>query len=179
MGSAPGLISRIEASGLSVAGMQSMEVAALRYFDATGPFAAAVQDSVGAALPAPLTAVSVSAPGGGRCILAWRSPTETWLLCDDSAVFAELEEELLSPAGCMVNQTGGLCALQLRGARVAELLSRLGSAASLAGAGEARSSRVADLHVLIICVQQGEWILMVERVYVAHLLDWIAKTIAD
>lgn len=179
MGSGHGLVPTIEAAGLRVEGMPSMEVAALRYFDATGPFAAAVQSAVGAALPAPLAAVRSSAPGGGQCILAWRSPTETWLLCDDAAAFAELEEKLLSPAGCMVNQTGGLCAWRLTGDAVPRLLMRLGSAASLPGVGEARSSRVADLHALILCVQRGEWILMLDRVHVAHLLDWIGKTIAD
>jgi len=176
---APALLPPIEADGISVEGMQSIQVAALRYFEATGPFAGAVQDCVGAPLPPPLTAAATHAPGGAQCILAWRSPTETWLLCDDPAAFAEMQERLLSPAGCMVNQTGGLCALRLRGAKVRDLLLRLGASASVPGVGEARSSRVADLHVLIISLEADDWILMVERVYVAHLLEWIGKTIAD
>jgi sarcosine oxidase gamma subunit len=69
--------------------------------------------------------------------------------------------------------------LRLRGAKVRDLLLRLGASASVPGVGEARSSRVADLHVLIISLEADDWILMVERVYVAHLLEWIGKTIAD
>jgi heterotetrameric sarcosine oxidase gamma subunit len=176
---AQALFATIEAAGILVESMQSIQVASLRYFDASGPFAAAVRDCVGGPLPAPLSAAAMNAPSGAQCILAWRSPTETWLLCDDPAAFAEMQEKLLSPAGCMVNQTGGLCALRLRGAKVRDLLLRLGASASVPGVGEARSSRVADLHVLIISLEADDWILMVERVYVAHLREWIEQTIAD
>jgi sarcosine oxidase gamma subunit len=169
----------LQAPGVSVEGLEPLFVASLRYFETTGQFAAAVVRGVGAALPRPLAAAAVSAPAGRQFILAWRGPRESWLLCSDAAAFADLKETIAAPDGCLVDQTGGQCALRLRGARVSDLVLRLGSSASIPSAGEARSSRVAELHVLTLCIQTGELIMMVERVYLTHLLDWIGKTLAD
>ena len=41
------------------------------------------------------------------------------------------------------------------------------------------SSRLADLQVMTLCVQPGTLILLVERVYLAHLLDWMRTTAVD
>jgi sarcosine oxidase gamma subunit len=79
----------------------------------------------------------------------------------------------------MVDQTGGLCAVRVSGSRAGDMLLRLGSSASSPAVGEARSSRLADLQVLALCVQPGTLILLVERVYLAHLLGWMSATAAD
>ena len=79
----------------------------------------------------------------------------------------------------MVDQTGGIRVIQLQGRRAVDLLLRLGAATAIPGLGEARSSRLAELHVLVACVQAGHYLLLVERVYANHLLDWIGATVAD
>jgi hypothetical protein len=79
----------------------------------------------------------------------------------------------------MVDQTGGIRVLRLQGRRAGDLLLRLGAATAIPGLGEARSSRLAELHVLTVCVQAGQYLLLVDRVYAKHLLDWIGATVAD
>ena len=86
---------------------------------------------------------------GEELTLAWRSPTET------------------------------LCLVALSGSRVAELLMRLGSTASLPGAGQARRSRMADVPVLAIALDTARVQLVLERTYSEHLLGWIDATLAD
>jgi sarcosine oxidase gamma subunit len=173
--------------GLSVGVEQEFAVASLRYFDAAGVFAGAVREAIGRPLPQPLRAVSEpvaaeaeGAPAGAQLVLAWRTPTETLLVCSDRRVISGLERRLAGAAdGCIVNQTGGIWAIRVQGPRARELLLRLGSAASIPALGEARSSRLADLHVTAICVREGEILLLLERVYAAHLLAWIHATAAD
>ncbi len=174
------LFAAMEVNGMRVEHARGMRVASLRYFDRGGKFAAVVRESVGRPMPEPLRADSVDGVSEDpRFILAWRSPTETLLLSTDEAAFAGLEERLAGEVdGCMVNQTGGLCALRVRG-RTDDLLLRLGSSDSIPGVGEARASRMADLQALAVCVQAGTLFLLVERVYVAHLLDSIGRTAAD
>ena len=74
---------------------------------------------------------------------------------------------------------GGLRIVRLTGQRIADLLSRLGGAASVPAVGEARRSRMADLAVLAISVRAGETLLVVDRVYLPHLLAWIRETLLD
>lgn len=194
------LFAAIEVKGLTVDGIRGMHVASLRYFNPAGNFAGAVRERIGSALPQPLradsatlgstavgsttlvstTLVSTTQGGDSKFILAWRSPTETLLLSADPDAFAHLRESLASvPDGCMVDQTGGLCAVRVSGGRAGDMLLRLGSGASIPALGEARSSRLADLQVMTLCVQPGTLILLVERVYLAHLLGWMRTTAAD
>ena len=182
------LFAAIEVKELTVEGIRGMQVASLRYFDPAGSFADAVKERIGRALPQPLRADSatfdsttlVHQGGDAKFILAWRSPTETLLLSADRGAFAQFEESLASvPGGCMVDQTGGLCAVRVSGGRAADMLLRLGSSASIPAVGEARSSRLADLQVLTLCIQPGTLILLVERVYLAHLVGWMSTTAAD
>jgi sarcosine oxidase gamma subunit len=184
------LFAAIEVKGLTVDGIRGMQVASLRYFNPAGNFADVVKERLGRALPQPLRAdsatvvstthVSMTQGGDSKFILAWRSPTETLLLSADRGAFAHLEESLASvPDGCMVDQTGGLCAVRVSGSRAGDMLVRLGSSASIPAVGEARSSRLADLQVLTLCVQPGTLILLVERVYLAHLVGWMSITAAD
>jgi sarcosine oxidase gamma subunit len=171
----------VEIDGLSVIEERGLLAASLRYFDTTDKFVAAVHETLGRPLPEPLRAVQVDlASSGAQFILAWRSPTETVLLTKDGAAFAELELRLAAEIdGCMVDQTGGIAAFRARGLKARDLLLRLGSAASIPGLGEARSSRMAELQVMTVCVQAGEFLMLVERVYTRHLLEWIGATVAD
>ena len=167
--------------GLSVSADRDVQIASLRYFDSAGGFAAAVREAVGRPLPEPLHALKVgSAMQGPYAILAWRSPTETLLLTNDRAAFDELERQLAAAAdGCMVNQTGGICVLRVQGLKAGDLLVRLGASTAIPNLGEARSGRLAELQVLTACVHAGEYLLLVERVYANHLLEWINATAAD
>jgi heterotetrameric sarcosine oxidase gamma subunit len=171
----------VEIDGLSVSADRDVQVASLRYFDSAGSFAAAVREIVGRALPEPLRAIEVEhATNEAHFIFAWRSPTETLLLCEDRAAFAELEQRLAAAVdGCMVDQTGGVSVLRVQGVRAGDLLSRLGAATAVPDLGEARSARLAELHVLTVCVQAGQFLLLVERVYADHLIGWIRATAAD
>jgi heterotetrameric sarcosine oxidase gamma subunit len=171
----------VEIDGLSIRADLEVQAASLRYFHHAGGFAAALREAVGRELPEPLRAFQVgSTTQGSYVILAWRSPTESLLLSNDRAAFEELERQLAGAAdGCMVNQTGGILVLRARGDKTGDLLLRLGSATAIAGVGEARGGRLAELHVLTVCVQPEEYLLLVERVYANHLLEWIAATAAD
>ena len=171
----------VESQGVSVTADRGLLIASLRYFDHAGEFAAAVREAVGRALPEPLRAFQIgSATQGSYVILAWRSPTETLLLSNGRAAFEELERQLAAaPDGCMVNQTGGICVLRVRGEQAGNLLLRLGAATAIASLGEARSGRLAELQVLTARVSPEECLLLVERVYANHLFEWIAATAAD
>jgi sarcosine oxidase gamma subunit len=154
------------------------QAASLRYFDVAGNFADELHAVLGQ-LPAPLHAVQISSRGA-QFILAWRSPTETVLLCDAAPAFAALEQRLEKVAdGCMVEQTGGIRVLRVQGRNAKDLMQRLGSTSATPAPGEARSGRLAELQVLTLCIQPGEFLLLVERAYKDHLLAWIAATIAD
>jgi sarcosine oxidase gamma subunit len=171
----------IEIDGLSVSADRGIPIASLRYFHHAGRFAATVCEAVGRALPEPLSAFQVgSAAQGSYVTLAWRSPTETLLFSNDRAAFDELERQLAAaPDGCMVNQTGGIGVLRVQGKKAHDLLLRLGAASAIPNLGEARSGRLAELQVLTACLVPGEFLLLVERVYANHLLEWIGVTAAD
>lgn len=183
MDNAQDIASGIEIDGLSVKVELGTPAASLRYFDSTGSFATLLREAVGRPLPEPLRAVSVSVNGSthdGNFILAWRSPTETVLLGGDQAAIAALERRLAGAMdGCLVNQTGGLCVFRVRGPKALDLLPRLAANSAIPALGEARSGRWAELHVLALCVQPGEFLLLVERVYADHLSAWIRTTVAD
>jgi heterotetrameric sarcosine oxidase gamma subunit len=173
--------SAIDAAGLRVVLDLDWRVASLRYFDPAGGFAAAVREALGCALPQPLCAAEVEdTANGGRSLLAWRSPTEVLLLTQSPALFAELEPRLAGAVdGCIVDQTGGIRVVRVEGARSADLLLRLGAPTAIPAAGETRSSRLAELQVLTACSRAGELLLLVERLYTDHLLEWIRATAAD
>jgi hypothetical protein len=174
------LFALFEADGVRVDGVNRLQVASLRYFASHENFSAQVRQIAGRELPQPLT---VSPPGGThdlRCVLAWRSPSETLLLSDDAGVFAEFKQRLgQAPDGCLVDQTGGFSVIRLHGSKIGELMRRLGSDKSIPAPGEARTSRLADIQVLTLCLQPQTLLLIVERVYLGHLLGWIDKTLAD
>ena len=148
----------------------------LRYFEPQGPFALAAAAHCGVALPGAVTAAA--APRG--LILAWRRPTETLALCEEAARLTDLAEKLCAcPGGHVVDLSGGLKVLRLKGAGVGELMSRLGGHGTLPREGEARRGRLADVSVLAICVRAGEILLVVDRAYAPHLLAWVRASAAD
>lgn len=160
----------------------TLGAATLRYFEADGPFAAAVAAAAGTPLPAPLRATALPedallCPG---LVLAWLRPTETLALCETAAPLAGLRQRLADASGGhAVDLTGGLKALRLRGPRVAELLARLGSTAVTPGTGVARRGRLADVQVLAIGTSADQVLLVVDRAYAEHLRAWIEATLAE
>jgi hypothetical protein len=175
----------VDIEGLSVRDERGLQIASLRYFEPGGSFVAAVAEFAGRPLPEPLRATQFerAAHGAHRdayFVFAWRSPTETLLLCNDKIAFTDLEQRLAAAAdGCMVDQTGGICVFRVDRPRAGDLLVRLGATTAIPGLGEARSGRLAELQVLTLCVQAGEYLLLVERVYADHLIEWIGATAAD
>jgi sarcosine oxidase gamma subunit len=178
---------------LSVRWDHGLAVAALRYFDPAGLFAAEVGEVLGGPLPEPLRAYrrvlvtagdGASAEGansaGSELVLAWRGPTETLLVTADAGWLAAVDRFAAARSdGCLVDQTGGILTLVVAGARASDLLLRLGSTDAVPALGEARTSRLAELSVMSLCTRPGEILLLVERVYVRHLFGWIRETVAD
>jgi heterotetrameric sarcosine oxidase gamma subunit len=168
----------MDAGGLRVEAVPDVQVASLRYFSRAGSFCGVVQETLGQPLPEPCRATV--AGRDAQIVLAWRSPTETLLLCKGPAAFAELEARLAGAAdGCMVDQTGGISVLRVLGPRCGDLLQRMGSATAIPGLGLAHGGRLAEVHVLTACIQEGEFLLFVERVYADHLVEWMRTTVAD
>jgi sarcosine oxidase gamma subunit len=188
-----GVEDSFSADGLSVQWDHGLSVASLRYFDPAGLFAAEVGEVLGGPLPAPLRADrrvlvtagdGASAEGastaGSELVLAWRSPTETFLVTADAGCLAAVDRFTAARSdGCLVDQTGGVLTLVAAGARASDLLLRLGSTDAVPALGEARTSRVAELSVMSLCTRPGEILLLVERVYAPHLFGWIRETVAD
>jgi sarcosine oxidase gamma subunit len=171
----------VEAAGLRVRVDRDWHMASLRYFEPAGPFASEFLAWTGTALPEPLRAVAPSTPGPlNGFVLAWRGPTETWAFGRDAAAFRAFKQRFAaSPHGCCVDQSGAFWVLRATGDQVNGLLARIGSAASRAPVGAARVSRIAELPVLTMCITPGETLLVVERVFAEHLLDWIRVTAED
>jgi sarcosine oxidase gamma subunit len=157
-----------------------LHAATLRYLDAQGPFAMAAADAAGVPLPAAPGATVVAAGAAAGVLLATLRPTETLALSEAAAPLAVLRDALAGVAGgCVVDLTGGLKVLRLRGARLAELMSRLGGGGTTPRVGEARRGRLADVGVLALGVGKDEILLIVDRAYASHLTTWIEETLAD
>jgi sarcosine oxidase gamma subunit len=164
-------------AGFSVEIDEATAVGALRYFDAQGEFAQAVRRFC--AIPLPRTQEALQAKAAGL-ILAWRSPTEIWVLGTGERRLQGLSAAIHGARdGCLVDLTGGLKVVRLRGERIGEVLRRLGSAASVPACGEARRSRMADLAVLALSVRSAETLLVLDRALVPHLLAWMKETVLD
>ena len=175
------------ADDLSVCWDHDLAIASLRYFDPAGSFAAEIGELLAGPLPEPLRAHrrALAAAGdrastGAELVLAWRSPTETLLVTADAGRLAAVAAFAANRSdGCLVDQTGGILALVVDGARARDLMLRLGSTDAIPALGEARTSRVAELSVMALCTRPGEILLLVERVYGRHLMGWIRETVAD
>jgi sarcosine oxidase gamma subunit len=180
---------------LSVRWDHGLSVGALRYFDPAGLFAAEVSEVLGCSLPEPLrahrrvlatagesagTSAEDAATAGSDLVLAWRSPTETLLVTADAGCLVVVDRFAANRSdGCLVDQTGGILTLVVAGAGAPDLLLHLGSTDAVPALGEARTSRLAELSVTSLCTRPGEILLLMERVYVRHLIGWIRETVAD
>ena len=168
------------AAGVAVELDRSVHIAALRYFDAD-----ALCARIGGLLTESLPPAQGSIRGrfaaaGTPYILAWRSPNECWLLCEDASPIEALRRSLAQCSdACLVVQTGGILAVTVSGARTPDLMCRLGSPASIPRAGETRTGRFADITVTVVGLADTEMLLLVDRAYADHLLEWIRATIAD
>jgi len=175
----------LTAAGVSVRFEGSPTIAALRSFDSASAFETELADLLGGRLPEPLRAErrslrnDRSSGAATEFVLAWRSPTESLLMSDAAHVAAIARRVSARVDGCLVDQTGGISALTITGARSSDLLTRLGSPAAIPLLGEARTSRLAELPVMSLCLRAGEFTLLVERVYRPHLAGWIRETLAD
>ena len=171
----------IKAPGMGIFQDPSLHLASLRYFHPIDVFSRSTQALLGAPLPGVCRAICVPEVSCmDKTILAWRSPTETLVLCDGPAVILQLQALIdSSNDGCVVDQTGGLLALRARGEGITELFTRIGGHGALPALGESKRSRMAEVPVLAIQVQLGEFLLIVERVYAEHLMSWLRVSAAD
>ena len=171
----------LQAPGISVRVDRALRVATLRYFDAQGAFAQACHAALGIPLPTARHAVEVpGSPAGVEFILAWRHPTQTLVVSNDGAALSALQSELRAAVGGLcLDQSGGLWVVRVQGVRTRDLLLRIGNEASVPTPGESRISRIAELPVVSLSVKPGETLLLLDRVYAEHLLNWIRVTLAD
>ena len=168
----------IRAEGVHVRVDRRLRVVALRYLDRTGAFAQQCHVLFGVALPDVQCAVGVTAAAPEQeCILGWRNPQQTVALLSNGGTFAASTLRLPpTDDGCCVDQSGGVWVLRLTGKGVEDLLLRIGNNASVPRPGEAHVSRIADMAVMSLCVTAGETLLVVDRAYAEHLLNWIRVT---
>lgn len=171
----------LHTSGVSVRLTHYSRIGTLRYFDAAGAFLSSLAGVVGGPMPLALQALRYPiGSNGGEIVLADRSPTETLLLCTDVEQFASIERyTALRSDGCLVDLTGGIDVWAIAGARMPDLLTRLGSITAIPAPGHARVGRLAELAVMSLCIRSGEILLLVERVYSRHLMAWIHATVED
>jgi sarcosine oxidase gamma subunit len=157
-----------------------LRIGSLRYFDPTGAFVGDLAAVVGGPVPKPLEAVRYTVASGPEIILAFRSPTETLVLCDALEPFASIERFAADRQdGCLVEQTGGIWCCTLAGERAPDLLTRLGPTSLIPALGQVRTGRLAELAVMSLCIRSGDIMLLVDRVYADHLTAWMRETIAD
>jgi hypothetical protein len=171
----------IDAAGVSVRPDRSLRIGSLRHFDSAGAFVEGLAGLMGGALPKPLEVVRRwSAAGGSEILLGWRSPTETLMISGCAAIFAAVERYAVDRSdGCFVDQSSGVRAWMVSGDRCRELLTRLGAPTAIPAPGGCVTGRLAELTVTSLSLRSGETLLLVERVYSAHLMAWIRATLAD
>lgn len=166
--------------GVSAECDRAIRVASLRYFEAARaePRIAA---ALGCGLPAAGRLARHGLPGSAEPFaLVWRSPSETWLLAGTPAPIDAARRDLgTSDDVWFLDQSGGIRGVHLAGSRVLAVLQRLGSSLSIPRVGETRTGRFADVVVTVAGWQADEFLLLVERVYCDHLLEWIRETLAD
>ena len=167
----------IEGRRVCVRVEEHWHVADLRYFDPAGKFAAQAAAILGHAIPAIL---SISAGGSlkePRSLLAWRSPTESFLLCSD----AEHMQRLAAPSadGCCVEQTGGHGIVRIEGTAGADVMARLGGVALNPPVGAAHGGRLADVPAFSLRLTEDVLLVAVDRFYLEHLLRSIELTVRD
>lgn len=170
-------LERVEGPEITVADA-AMTVASLRYFMPNGAFATAVRRHLGVGLP--IDSNSIAITGRPTTLLVWRRPGECLLISPESGIF----DELVTASGGLsdgraIDLTDGTCVLRIGGRRSAELLSRISCHGSIPPAGSARATLVAELPVVLISALSDDILLLIDRLYVEHLMRWIRVSIAD
>ncbi|MCA0243425.1 MAG: hypothetical protein LCI02_21495 [Proteobacteria bacterium] len=171
---------------VTVTVVEPMHVLSLRHVAGAGTAALA------AALTAEPTADRLPGlPQPGQCCgaeprLVWCRPDETLLLTQDRALAAALLAALHPAPGrlaCALDLSPGNLVLQLRGAQVEALLSRLVDAQALPReAGQASRMRLADIAAVVWRDAPDAAGLLVDRAhghYLAHWLSYAAGAIGD
>jgi hypothetical protein len=162
--------------GLTVQLAQGLHMASLRHF-AAAPLGALLLETTGAGLPRSQQACQAA---GAEVTLAWRSPSETLLLSGAVEVLQRLGEKLESSnEACLVDLSAAFRVVRLAGARVSDLLCRLGGTGAIPNVGEAHRGRLCDVPVLAVSVCEAETWLVLDRAYLPHVLGWIGATLAD
>jgi heterotetrameric sarcosine oxidase gamma subunit len=170
----------VQVAGLRVESEPRLRVASLRYFDAYGAFAQVLRGITGMTLPDTLRAVCPQEQTSESVILAWRSPTETLMICAAQTLIETLQGATATLTdGCVVDQRGGALVFRAGGEAVADLFARLGGQGACPAMGESLRTRLADVAVLAVRVQPDETLLVVERSYAPHLMAAIRNSAAD
>jgi hypothetical protein len=175
------LLKPIEVPSLHVSVVHGAHVVSLRHFDSEGQFARAVEGIIGAPLPGLLaTELATRSPPRYWAILAWQTPTEALLLCDDELPIEKLSAEVSALTdGCVIDQTGGMKVLRMSGEGVQSMVARISGQATYPQIGQARRGRFADVPVLALQAHPGEILLVVERLYMEHLMESIRVSAGD
>ncbi len=173
-------VQRWTGGGVTAERDPAIRVASLRYFDAARGGARRAS-ALGGELPAAGRLERRRLPGTAEPFaLVWRSPSETWVLAGTPAPIDAVRRGLgATDDAWLVDQSGGIHGIHLAGKRASAVLQRLGSARSIPRVGEARTGRFADVAITVAGWSADEYLLLVERVYCDHVLDWIRETLAD
>jgi sarcosine oxidase gamma subunit len=151
----------------------SVRIASLRYYDPCGTFTAALS-ALQIALPEPLRCTVARPAPGAADIFAWRSPTETIWICDSPPRFDEIKNALKeADDGYVIDQTSGRRTVQFRGPGSAKMLAQLGSGFAEIAVGASKIGRMADIAVLVCKPNEEETLLVVDRLYLEHLLGFM------
>jgi hypothetical protein len=183
-GSVPDLdsvASSIESRHVHIQRDVSLSVASLRYFEAEGTLDHALASTVGAKRPpATRAATAPEADAGPADILAWRRPGELLYLTSSPIRFSRVRTAVGSTArSWFIDQSSGYWIIRVGGSRVADLYSRLGGQGALPGLGESCAARLADVPVLSIKVRKADSVMVVDRLYGPHLMQWMRETVED
>jgi heterotetrameric sarcosine oxidase gamma subunit len=153
--------------------VEPVHVLSLRYLPGGGAsvFSNAMAGNAFPALPTP-----------GHCSgmeprLIWCSPTETLLLTKDAALASALLAALRPAPGalaCALDMSAGTLVVEMRGARVEALLSRLFDSLSLPRhAGEASRARLVDIAAVVWRDGPDHAALLVDRANAHYLARWL------
>jgi heterotetrameric sarcosine oxidase gamma subunit len=115
--------------------------------------------------------------GDEPCVL-WRSPREWLLLTDDAALSARIASALRpvpSALAVAVDLTAGSLVLDLQGADVDALLSRLVDAAAVpTTVGEGTRARLADIAIALLRIESDRVRVVADRANDCYLAQWLA-----
>lgn len=177
----PTSLAPISAPELLVAIDEDVRAASLRYFASMGAdISRSIEAAVGSPIPDALKATRVRTDGRlGTSIFAWLSPTETLLLSTDDLRFDQIAACITVAGGYFVDQTDGFAVLKVTGKRTEDLLLRVGLSDSFPDIGEAKRSRMADVSVLALRTCSEVTLLVVNRTYTEHLMNWIRVSVLD